>query len=77
MAKDKTYKFINIKQVDCETFEKHPVYRVFNNKSHSQLGIISWYTPWRQYVFSSQEECVFNISCLRDVIDFMDLAGKE
>lgn len=69
----KKYRFITIKQVDGEVFAKKPVYRIFNNRNtNSQLGIISYYTPWKEYVFSSQPECVFNNSCLRDVLDFVE-----
>lgn len=69
----KKYKYITIKQVDAEVFEGRPVYRIFNNRSNGQLGIISWYKPWKEYVFSSQPECVFNNSCLRDVLDFIEV----
>jgi hypothetical protein len=68
----KKYKYITIRREHNESFEGHPVYRVFNNKSGGQLAIISWYRPWKQYVFSSMEECVFNNSCLRDVLDFIE-----
>jgi hypothetical protein len=68
----KKYKFIYIEQKNNELFEGKPVYRVFNNKSKNQLAIISFYRPWKQYVFSSHDECVFNNSCLRDIIDFME-----
>ncbi len=79
----KKYKFITIRQrTKCdgiqrehphsgETFEGKPVYGIFNNRTHGQLGILSWYKPWKQYVFSGQPECVFNLSCLEDVIDFI------
>lgn len=70
---DKKYKYITIRQVGGEVFEKKPVYRIFNNRNaSSQLGIISYYTPWKEYVFSSQPDCVFNNSCLRDVLDFIE-----
>ncbi len=68
---EKKYKFITIKQVDGELFAKKPVYRIFNNRTKSQLGILSYYTPWKEYVFSSMESCVFNNTCLLDVLDFM------
>jgi len=68
----KKYKFINIRQVNNEIFERHPVYRIFNNKTETQLGILSYYKPWKQYVFSSQPECVFNDSCLKDVLNFIE-----
>lgn len=68
----KKYKYMHIKQVDGEVFEGKPVYRIFNNKSGSQLGILSFYKPWKEYVFSSKEDCVFNNGCLRDVLHFID-----
>jgi hypothetical protein len=68
----KKYKYITIEQRNSEMFEKHPVYRIFNNKSGRQLAILSYYKPWKQYVFSSMEECVFNNTCLRDVLDFLE-----
>lgn len=68
----KKYKYIHIKQVEEETFNNKPVYRVFNNKTGDQLAIISYYKPWKEYVFTSKEHCVFNNGCLRDIIDFIE-----
>jgi len=68
----KKYKFITIQQVGSEIFEGRPVYRIFNNRSNDQIGILSFYKPWKQYVFSSQPECVFNNSCLKDVLNFIE-----
>lgn len=65
------YKYITIKQVNDEVFEGKPVYRIYNNKTNKQLGIISFYKPWRDYVLSSQPECVFNSECLKDILDFI------
>ena len=36
----KKYKFITIKQINDELFEKRPVYRIFNNKSNNQNGMV-------------------------------------
>ncbi len=67
------YKFITIRRGDeDEVFEKHPVYRIYANRGGDQLGIVSWYRPWKEYVFSSKEDCVFNNSRLRDVLDFIE-----
>ncbi len=70
------YKYITIENVESEIFEDHLVYRIFNNRSKTQIGIISWYKPWKEYVFSSQPECVFNNSCLRDVLDFIEVQAR-
>jgi hypothetical protein len=68
----KKYKFITIRQERDEAFCGMPVYRVFANRKGGQLAIISYYVPWKEYVFSSHEDCVFNNSCLRDVLDFIE-----
>lgn len=73
----KKYKYITIKQTNQEIFEGYPVYRIYNNKKGDQLGILSWYKPWKQYVFSSREKCVFNKSCLLDVLDFLNQIEKK
>lgn len=67
----KKYRFITIRQDGAETFNGKPVYRIYNNHSGDQLGILSFYKMWKQYVFSAMSGCVFNDSCLRDVLDFM------
>jgi hypothetical protein len=74
---EKRYKYISIKQVNEEMFNNHPVYRIFNNKIGDQIGMISFYKPWKEYVFSSIEDCVFNNTCLYDVLDFIDNVIKK
>ncbi len=73
----KKYKYITIKQVSLELHEGKPVYRIFNTKSNGQIGILSYYKPWKEYIFSSKEGCIFNDGCLRDVLDFMDNVIKQ
>lgn len=68
----KKYKYFTIMQLPDERFNAKPVYRIFNNKSEDEIGALSWYKPWKQYVFSTDKDSVFNASCLKDVIDFME-----
>ena len=35
------------------------------------LGRILWYGQWRQYVFETEEGCVFSKGCLDDIADFV------
>jgi len=67
----KKYKFVTIRQNGDEVFEGKAVYRVYNNRRGDQLAILSYYKPWKQYVFSSHDGIVFNDSCLRDILDFI------
>jgi len=42
-----------------------------NNKTKNILGYLEFYKPWKQWVFSANENAVFNDQCLRDILDFM------
>ena len=69
----KKYKYITIKQEGLQSYNNKPIYRIFNNKSCVQIGMLSFYKPWKEYVFSAPEDCVFNDGCLRDVLNFLNL----
>ncbi len=71
---EKKYHFLSIRR--AETFAGRPVYRIYNIRTGDQLGILSWYVPWKKYVFSSQPQCVFDDGCLRDVLDFLETEAK-
>jgi len=68
----KKYKYITILQEDGETFNGKPIYRITNNRSKAELGIIYYYPTWKEYVFLANQGCVFNNSCLADVLDFIN-----
>jgi len=42
-----------------------------NNRDRSILGRITWYAPWRRWVFEAKPGCVFDYNCLRDVAGFL------
>lgn len=69
----KKYKYITIRQDADEHFKGKAVYRIYSNRPMAQIGILSYYIPWKEYVFSSNENCVFNDGCLKDVLDFLSL----
>ena len=70
----KKYKYITIIEQQ-DLYEGKTVFSVLNNKSGNELAILYYYKPWKQYVFTiagNVEGAVFNNTCLRDVIDFME-----
>jgi len=73
----KKYKFITIQQHENETFRNKSIYRISSNKNGDELGLLFWHSPWKQYVFSSHKKCVFNDSCLRDILDFMSKVREK
>ena len=42
-----------------------------NKKSGAELGLVSWYGAWRQYVAMFDENCVFSAGCLVDIATFV------
>lgn len=48
-----------------------------NNKTKSILGVVKWYSGWRQYCFFPEYGCVFNESCLDDISHFLNEAMLE
>lgn len=61
--------FIEFKLIDEKP--KTSVFDVINIKSGDRLGIIKWYGPWRQYCFFPHEETIFNMDCMRYIIDYI------
>ena len=43
-----------------------------NNKTNNSLGYVAFYPRWKCFVFAGYSGCVFDISCLTDIIDFMN-----
>lgn len=36
------------------------------------LGVVKWFSDWKQFCFFPEEETVFSVGCLNDVIDFIN-----
>lgn len=48
-----------------------------NNKCGDQLGVVTWYGPWRQYVFVSSPGVVFSADCLADIQKFIETRKSQ
>ena len=59
------YKYIYFEKVDgCGWY-------CYNNKTESVLGRIEYYRKWKQYIIEFEPGCVFNDTCLTDIIHFL------
>ena len=78
MSEMKTeYKYIEFEK-SVRTFKDKPMWTCLNCKSQTPLATAFWYKPWRQYVIAAEPNCVFNTTCLADIIDFLNqLNGKK
>jgi len=55
----------------CVDKRKSPAYLCRNNKTQNDLGIIEYYSAWQKYIFEGAPHCVFDESCLLDIVDFL------
>lgn len=46
---------------------KTEIWQVHSNSSNVILGMIRWYSPWRQYVFEPSDGTIFNIDCMNEI----------
>jgi hypothetical protein len=65
-----------VTHLKIEMIEQKPktqVYRVISSYDESELGKISWYGPWRQYVFSPNMnfETVWSEDCVLELHKFL------
>lgn len=56
---------------------KTSVWACLANRSKSEIGLIEWYGPWRQYCFFPFYATVFNTSCLEDIKHFIGQISKS
>lgn len=63
--------------VEFEKKEKTKVI-VVKNKHHQEIiGMIKWFSRWRQYCFFPTNETVWNINCLNDVNSVITMLANE
>ncbi len=48
-----------------------------NKKTAAKLGFVEYYKRWHRYTFEGVEGCVFDVSCLTDIIHFMKQLEAE
>lgn len=64
------YRYIHF--VEIAQKRKTQVWECRNNRTDAVLGVVKWYSGWRQYVIWPKRECFFNQSCLADVEHFLN-----
>jgi len=54
-----------------DTGTKTRVWLVKSKRHGNDLGLIKWFSRWRQYAFFPDAETVWNPECLRDICDLI------
>jgi len=50
---------------------KTAVWCCFNKNGYYSIAAIAWSKQWKQYCFLPEDDMVFSISCMGDIIDFI------
>lgn len=63
------------KYLEFKLIEQKPKTKVIEVKSklqlYGRLGIIKWYPRWRQYAFFPENDTLFNVECLNDIVSYI------
>ena len=63
--------------VEFEKKAKTRVIAVKNIHHNEIIGIIKWFSRWRQYCFFPTNETIWNINCLNDVNEVITMLADE
>ena len=75
-----TFKYITVVPDPKNPFAGKPTYPIVNLKAKDVLGVIFWYSAWRQWVAKFNDTAVFSTDCLADIqtaIATLAAADKE
>lgn len=61
-----TKKYIRFNEIN-NPGKKTRIFEVINISGNYVLGVVRWYTAWRQYVFEPVSDTVYSLGCLEDI----------
>jgi|SRR5208283_2519091 len=77
----KETKYLIFVQLNRDKDRKTEVITINNRHHNITIGVIKWYSNWRQYCFFPNIETIWNIDCLNDInsviADLMKARNKK
>ena len=59
-------------RIEKEENEDGVEYNIFNIKTGEYLGFIEYDTGWKKWVFSPDEMTYYDVTCLKDIIQYLE-----
>jgi hypothetical protein len=53
-------------------FESMDTWKIINKHSGCDIALIIFWKPWNKYVLAPYDEIIFDVSCLKDIILFIE-----
>ena len=70
-------KWITIEEAGLSGSGKTKIWNVVAKQGGNVIATISWYGPWRKYIFEPRANTVYEETCLKDITAFLERATKE
>lgn len=70
-----TKTFLHFKFIQTSESGKTDIWHVLS-QDHIRLGMITWHSHWRKYVFYPEDETLYDPKCLREIAEFMENETK-
>ena len=69
-------KFLSVVKETPSRSRWRPLWRLINN-GREMLGVIRWYSNWKEYIFQPYEGSEYSVECLADIKAFLDKCNAE
>lgn len=71
-------RYLQVEKLAKPKSQKTEEWMVLNDSDYC-LGLIRWYSPWRQYCFEPEEDAdaIFNNQCLLDIAVFLQAETEK
>ena len=70
------YEYFRVVKLHRSPARKTDRYQLLT-RHNDRIGVVSWYSSWRQYCFFPEYDTVWSAGCLRDVQAFLDGLAEE
>ena len=65
------YEYLRFVEKPRPAGRKTGIYSCRNLKSDTELGLVRWHGPWRQYCYFPIGQAIYSAGCLQDIADFI------
>lgn len=72
----KSYAFFDVVAQPLPPGRITPNLLIVNKTSSDLIGIVRWYSAWRQFVLMPAENTVWSVGCLNDIADVFRVAEE-
>lgn len=69
--------YIRFEEIESLPYAKTHVWKILSVSHGGELGRVSWYNRWRQYVFFPNSGTLYNQGCLLEIRDFVQKATHD